>query len=557
MAGAPNGVTTLPLGIARAPCSAEENAMRNVLGFVSLVMLAACSGGGTNFIGPGAGAAGPGEAPTSDDAGAARVPGDEGTTVPKSVTAKLADDLSIAEIAVFQALKATIVKGTTKATPVVPIVAQRDALIRVYVKPSTSYQSRPLKAVLRLIDQDGEPLKAFSDTKTIAAASSDGAMSSTFNFTVPGSTLPLGVKFAVAITDDKAEPMGEGEESAARYPTDGTEAAVGVKSSGPSVRIVIVPIKYGADGSGRLPDTSAAQLKINRDVLWGMYPTPEVDITVRQALVYNSAVRGTGQGWSDLLQTILDLREQDNADEDVYYWGSFAGASSQQAFCGGGCVLGLSTVVSDARNSYFRASIGVGFRGQDSAETMAHEIGHAHGRNHAPCSDFGQIDGVDPAFPNKGAQLGVWGYDMISQTLINPTDKRDFMGYCSPSWVSDYTFKGLFDRITAVNKGKALPPVSNLIAGGGNSGGAPGQFQFVTLDADGPASFGRRVTMRAAPQGDAREVQLLDGAGKTIRTVRGEFFGFDHLPGGLLMVPETGTSYAGVRVTGSPRTLTR
>jgi hypothetical protein len=531
--------------------------MRNVLGVLGVMAtMVACSGGGGTFI-VGAGGSGPapGDAPSasaSDDDSAAK---DDGKTVPASVTAKLATDLTISEIAVFQGVKATIVKGTAKATPGVPLVAQRDALVRVYVKPSSSYEPRSLKAVLRLVDADGTPLKAITDTKKLSAASTDESLASTFDFEVPGSSLPLGVQFAVAITDETADPIDEGEDSHARYPADGSETSLGVKSSGPSLRIVIVPIKYAADGSGRLPDTGAAQLQLDRDVTWAMYPIPKVDITVRsQPYVWNRTVSGSGQGWSELLQSLVDLREQDGADDDVYYWGAFASASSQQAFCGGGCVLGLSTVVSDPRNAYFRASIGVGYHGSDSAETMAHEIGHAHGRDHAPCSDFGQIDGVDPSFPHQGAELGAWGYDLVHQTLMDPVENRDFMGYCHPAWISDYTYQGLFDRLSAVNKGKPLPPVDDSSGSGGASGAA---YQFVTIGADGPASFGKHVRVRSPLHGAPREVQLLDANGKTKRVVRGDFFAFDHLPGGLLMIPDDGAPYAGVRVNGYRRTLTR
>ncbi|MFO0674629.1 MAG: hypothetical protein U0235_34290 [Polyangiaceae bacterium] len=524
------------------------------LGVIGLLLVAACSGGGGTYIsGPGAGSSG--GAGSSDKDPNSTLPGDEGSSVPKSVTAKLAGDLAITEVALFQGLKATIAKSGNAATPSIPLVAARDALVRVYVKPASGYKARSLKAVLSLLDGDGKPLKAISDTKKLSSASTDGNAESTFNFTVPGQYLPLGVQYSVAVTDENADPVADGTDSSARFPTDGTSADLGVKSAGPSLKIVIVPVKYTADGSGRLPDTSAAQLQIDRDVAFARYPVPNVEVTVRQPFTWGSTVKGSGQGWSELLQALADLRERDGVDDDVYYWGAFNAAPSEAQFCGGGCVAGLSTVVSDPRDAYFRASIGVGFHGESAAETMAHEVGHAHGRNHAPCSDFGSIDGVDPAFPSSGhpdATLGTWAYDLVNQSFIAPTDAHDMMSYCSPTFVSDYTYKGLFDRLSTVNKGKALPAAPAA----GSSSSNREAFQFVTIGADGPESFGKIVTPRRAPIGEPREVQLLDAKGAVKATVRGSYFAFDHLPGGFVMIPQT-TPYAAIRVSGYSRVLTK
>lgn len=534
-----------------------RSSLLGVLGFA--VALGACSGGGGGSIGTPTGGAGDGtttpggETPTD---GTTTV--DDGKTVPKSVTEKLAADVSISSVDVYQAVKVTIAKDGSSVTPKLPLVAARDALIRVAVKPGEGFESRTLKGILRVVDQDGKALKAITDEKTIKAASTDASLASTFNFRVPGDALPLGAKLAVAITDDQAKPVAEGTESTARFPQDGTEGEIGLQSAGPSVKIVIVPIKYAADGSGRMPDTSQSQLDLNRDAMWSQYPVPAVDISVRAPWTWSKAVKGNGTGWSELLQALVDLREQDGVDDDVYYWGAFSAASSQQQFCGSGCVMGLSTLVSDPRNAYFRASIGVGFSGPQSAETLVHEIGHAHGRNHAPCSDFGQIDGVDPKFPYSTGSIGVWGYDMVSDKLKNPSNTADFMGYCDGTWVSDYTYKALFDRIATVNKGKPPTTVSNGSgAGGAGSFQASSAYQFVTMGLEGPMSFGKEVSIRKAPVGEPREVQLLDEKGAVVSVVRGDYFAYDHLDGGSLLFPTPKVGYKSIKVAGFARTLAR
>src|SRR4029079_14363205 len=88
-------------------------------------------------------------------------------------------------------------------------------------------------------------------------------------------------------------------------------------------------------------------------------------------------------------------------------------------------------------------------------ETSVHEIGHTHGRDHSPC---GGAAGADPSYPYQGAIIGKWGYNLLTQQLYNPNNVTDVMGYCQPIWVSDFTFKGFFDRIKAVNNANIVFP---------------------------------------------------------------------------------------------------
>ncbi len=68
---------------------------------------------------------------------------------------------------------------------------------------------------------------------------------------------------------------------------------------------------------------------------------------------------------------------------------------------------------------------------------IAHELGHNMGLNHAPCGNPGITDG---GFPHSGGRIGAWGYDAGADSLV-PPGAPDVMSYCDPSWVSDYHFK--------------------------------------------------------------------------------------------------------------------
>lgn len=74
------------------------------------------------------------------------------------------------------------------------------------------------------------------------------------------------------------------------------------------------------------------------------------------------------------------------------------------------------------------------------AGVAAHEWGHNWNRQHAPgCG----VSSPDPGFPYSEGRIGVWGMDVEAEALKSPSTYFDFMGYCSPEWVSDYTYEGI------------------------------------------------------------------------------------------------------------------
>jgi hypothetical protein len=142
-----------------------------------------------------------------------------------------------------------------------------------------------------------------------------------------------------------------------------------------------------------------------------------------------------------LIHAALDMRDADAPPANVYYYAAFAPAATLSGYCrsGSGCVTGTTPIG-------LPVSVGVGFTGDASAGTLAHEVGHAHGLKHAPC---GTTDDVDPNFPDPQGTIGSWGYDSLQKVLIDPTNHADMMGYCDPEWISDYDYQALFNhRIT-------------------------------------------------------------------------------------------------------------
>lgn len=452
----------------------------------------------------------------------------------------LASGLAITEVAIFQAVKVPVVKDAKAVAPSkrnAPVVANRPAVIRVYVSPSSSYKGGSVTAELRLVDGTTR-LPILKDTKSITQESTDEDVKSTFNFEVPAESLPPGVTYQVLLTaKDGAVPQGAND---ARFPNDGGVQSLDVEASG-KLKIVIVPVKYNADGSGRTPDVSPAQLDRYKQTFMARYAASEVEITARAPFAYASPISANGSGFSQVLNAITNLRKSDGVAADVYYYGALAPTQSFSSFCGGGCVTGLSTVVESPKTSFLRASVGVGYPGQDSVNTAAHEVGHAHGREHAPC---GGAQSVDASFPYAGGVIGAWGYDIFTKTFLSPTKGRDMMGYCPNEWVSDYTFTALFDRIAALNGN----PVSTAVGSSTSSASAQAKstqpfaakqtYRMATVEADGTVAWGGEVELGEEPEdGQSKLVTFVSEAGATIGTNQARFFPYDHLPGGVLVVP--------------------
>lgn len=440
---------------------------------------------------------------------------------PTALTEPLSPDMAIAQIAVLQVVKVPIMDGGNAVDSGIPVVALRDAVVRVYVQPQATYQPHPLTARARIETTGpmGTEVQVFSATATIDRPTLENDLTTSFDIAVPGVALEPGSSITVVINDTSGDPS-DSTTSFAKWPMDGSSADLGVKNGGDRVRVEIVPVQYNADGSHRLPDTSDAQLEAYRERFMQLYPTASVEITVRDPWPWSGAIGFDGTGMQTLLQALQQLRGQDQPDSDVYYYAAFEPASSFQSFCGGGCVTGLTLLGAPL-------SVGIGYADPATMDTATHEVGHAHGLDHAPC---GPVSGVDPNYPYKTGTIGVWGYDSIGQAMIDPAVYKDIMSYCDPKWISDYDYGKIFKRVRTDNKyfndwigprtryaAAPMPPsgaihVSNVLL----------REPWITLGEPRPIAW---------PGGSAT----------------GYFFPYDHLPGGVLYVPDEVPSGAELR----------
>ncbi len=443
--------------------------------------------------------------------------------------AELATQIDVTEIAVLQVVKASIWRaGAALSPPNAPVVAARPAVVRAYVKPRAGWKSRGLVGTLRVVAPGADEKVLFSQDvlRVVGKGSVEEDLGSTFTYELPAEALVVGARYALSIVD--ASPGASLAGSAIGWPTDGTLEALGVKGGNESLKVKIVPVRYDADGSGRVASTSPEQLQLFRDTLYQLYPTASVEVTVRDPMPWSTAIDADGTGWDDFLTAMWALREADAPPDDVYYAGAFVAAPTMTQYCRGGCVLGLAGLAGPTEVGK-RALAMVGFDGDEAATTLAHELGHTFGRAHAPCGDPA---GVDKKFPYADALIGSWGWNALAGELRDPTADHDVMGYCKPLWVSDYTYAALYQRLALVNAAAKLAPApSGMMA-----------FRALHVGKDGALRRGRALSLKLEPGPTVTaEIERADGSRVTTQV---PWIVTDGPNGGFALVPEVESVHA-------------
>ena len=377
----------------------------------------------------------------------------------------------------------------------VPLIAGRDALLRVFVTgDQESYFQPVVEASFYRNNTLARRFVMEPEFEILPAEVDEGRLDLSFNALIPGSLIEPGTEMFVEVDRERDVPAGP--QSIRRLPEVGT-LPLNVRVL-PPLELTVVPIvtasANGADvyewTDGMMPDSE--QLRHARSVL----PIGELTVNVHAGFM-TSADLTTASGWSRLLGELTFLRVEEG--ERGYYYGAVSlGSESTPQGLG---FIGHPVAV-----------------GRAHGETLAHEVGHNLGLHHAPC---GGAIAPDRAFPYPNGSIGVWGYDVNEERLVSASLYRDFMGYCSPSWVSDYHFTRAMDfrlheeesLVSGADRGTAGERGTLLLwgrAGGGELALDPAfmvDLPAILPEADGPyriEGFGtdgrRRFDLRFSPR---------------------------------------------------------
>lgn len=345
-------------------------------------------------------------------------------------------EVGIQRVALYQGVELDLIAAGAPVAPSdrpVDVIRGRDALVRVFVTPTANFEPTTLVASVLF---EGAEESAFKSVPTeVTRASNSAALGSTLNIFVPGESITEGIEYSVQLS--ACQPQITGEIGAVRIPTSGTTSLAARRSGELVVRFI--PVVH----DGHVPDTSSEVLDLYAREVMRQYPAKGLRWDLGEPLVSDQA--GILPDLGLILDQVTERRANDNPPENVYYYGLVDPAADLSEYCDGGCTTGIAWWLSTLNDwaVAHRTGVGIGF-GTYGANTFAHELGHNLGRDHAPCNTEG-----DANYPYPGASIGVWGYDPVGGILKDPADFADLMSYCEPNWVSDYTYKSIFQRLAA------------------------------------------------------------------------------------------------------------
>ena len=327
------------------------------------------------------------------------------------------------------------------------IPKSRNMLVRAFVDVPDDWTERSLEARLTL--SGGGVDTVMSQTVTISQDSYDNDLASTFYWGVEAVDVVPNLKYQIELWEAApgAELLAEPAQPAIA-PLAGP-GFVGVESSQAEMRVVLVPVDYKFGNCAAVVD-GEAERKAFEGALYQQNALETLEFTIHAPypVVYSMTEYS---GLSKLVSEMSQLRTDEGADPNVYYYALFDNCGGCIGSGGGGaqgCTVGLAADITgpDQNDARYRAAAGQLNKG--GVDTFVHEIGHTQGRRHIECTGAGvDAAGTDPSYPHPDGRIGVWGFGILDFSLRHPTAFSDYMSYCGSTWVSDWQWNATYSRI--------------------------------------------------------------------------------------------------------------
>lgn len=315
-------------------------------------------------------------------------------------------------VARCDAWAAYLTQAVQSRTHPVPLVADEEALLRVFVTAARSGGDRipRVRATLYLRGARGYVADIPEKAGTLPTEVDEGDLGLSANAVIPAAWVQPGLEMVIEVDPDGAMDPSLGLPE--RIPASGRIAIPVYEFT--EFNLTAIPFLWRTSPDSAVIDTIAAMAAdpADHELLWAtrtLLPVAELGVTAHVPVVTSSNYP------PDLLRQTLAIQALEGGSG--YYMGMMTGR--------------LSSRITGAAYVRGRSSFSI-----PDATTMAHELGHNLSLLHAPCGGAGLLD---PSYPFRDGSIGAWGYDAREGELVMPR-RRDLMSYCSRRWISDYHF---------------------------------------------------------------------------------------------------------------------
>ncbi len=391
---------------------------------------------------------------------------DGGETFFPTVVERPAQSVRITEVRAYQTHERTLFVAEAEPAPeedeveAPPLLANRRTLIRAMVAPVDGEMPREITGRLRFRSSSGDDDVVLESKAFILTPSIDGNLASSLTWILEPEDVTPALTLKVALYETRIEVLSDEEDLVvdapqARWPITGRSRLR--PREAPRLRVRLVPLANPipqTDEVGRIPEVTPALLERLQEKVLERFPVGEVQLEVATPLTLAEPVEAYGAGWQDAAAQLADVYPTANG---VITFGLLAPTERRADFCPLNCVQGVTQIVetdSEGLPVFGSVALALAYDDDTTAETFVHELGHTLGRHHAPCDV--DDDTVDPNYPHADGKIGSWGWNAKTESLRPPSD-RDFMSYCSPTWVSPYQTHALLEALDALAAEPSVP----------------------------------------------------------------------------------------------------
>lgn len=366
----------------------------------------------------------------------------------RTINSPVRDTIAIAFQEVTTPINLTIdnvvvTQAVQRADNGIPLVIGRDALLRAFVRADRRTTLRPL-ARARIYDGTTAiaTLLLTPPDSGVPTVPVDAALGTTYRTRIPAELVRAQLRVSVEVDPDST--LGESQRSDNFWPTGGQPRPI-TATTVPTFAVRFVPISL----NGAIGDITAAAQERYLAVARTLWPIAQVTSDVRAAFTSAApALHPTDAngGWNTLLNELRALKTLDGAPATTHYYGVVHPSYAEGMF-------GLALV---------GTPVAVGWDRRDVGTIAAHEWGHNFGRTHAPCGDAPNVDGN---YPHIGAAIGLVGWNSANDAL-QPANTPDIMSYCTPAWVSEYSYTRALTFRQGTIAGTSARPVTAVTGDG-------------------------------------------------------------------------------------------